>query len=141
MATKRRRRLPIDRRTTTPSSAPRDRRARPRFSSATAVAVEAMRTGVVPAVPGRGRRTETEIPNEDDTLRVGDPDESALSIEYVGEDAPGGSSPTPDQNNVDDIGRAYGLQEEDGAALRSGAEVLGDRDRHRPELTPRRRRV
>ena len=139
MGTKGRRRLPVDRRTTE-SAGPRDRRARPRFSSATAVAVEALRTGVVPAMPSRGRRAPTEIPQEDDTLRVGDPDESALSVEYVGEDAPGGSSPTPDQNNVDDIGRAYGLQEEDAAALRSAAEVLGRRDRHRSELTPPRRR-
>ena len=139
MVTKgRRRRLPVDRRTSEPSETPRDRRARPRFSSATAVAAEALRTGVVPATP-RGRR-EVEIPHEDDTLRVGDPDESPLAVEFVGDDAPGGSSPTPDQNNVDDIGRAYGLQEEDEAGLRSGAEVLGRRDRHRSELTPPRRR-
>jgi Family of unknown function (DUF6335) len=136
MGTKKRRRLPVDRRTT-PSPGLRDRRARPRFSSATAVAAEALRTGVVPAVR-RGRRTE--IPHEDDTLRMGDPDESALNNEYSGEDTPGGSSPTPDQNNVDEIGRAYGLQEEDAAALRSGAEVLARRDRHRPELRPPRRR-
>ena len=139
MVTKGRKRLPIDRRTT-PTPGPRDRRARPRFSSATAVAVEALRTGVVPGTPRRGRRPETEIPHEDETLRVGDPDESALANEYVGEDAPGGSSPTPDQNNVDEIGRAYGLQEEDAAGLRSGEEVLGKRDRHRTELTPPRRR-
>jgi hypothetical protein len=53
---------------------------------------------------------------------------------YVGEETPGGSTPTPDQNGVDDIGRAYGLQEEDSGALRSAAEVLGRRDRHRDEL-------
>src|SRR5687767_3472920 len=139
MATKGRR-LPVDRRTTTPTAGPRDRRARTRFSSATAVAAEALRTGVVPAVRRRGRRTTEEIPSEDETLQVGDPDESALAVEYSGEDAPGGSSPTPDQNNVDDIGRAYGLQEEDVAGLRSGAEVLGRRDRRRSELRPPRRR-
>ena len=138
MVTKRSSRLPVDRRTTTPSESPRDRRARPRFTSATAVAAEAMRTGVVPGVPGRGRRTE--IPHEDETLRMGDPDESALNNEFGGEDTPGGSSPTPDQNNVDEIGRAYGLQEEDASVLRSGAEVLSRRDRHRPELRPPRRR-
>jgi hypothetical protein len=137
---KKRRRLPIDRRRTTPAAGPRDRRARPRFSSATAVAAEALRTGVVPAVPRRGRRGGAEIPHEDDTLRMGDPDESALNNEFGGEDTPGGSSPTPDQNNVDEIGRAYGLQEEDVAGLRSGAEVLSRRDRRRPELTPPRRR-
>jgi hypothetical protein len=40
---------------------------------------------------------------------------------------------------VDDIGRAYGLQEEDTGALRSGAEVLARRDRHRIELQPPRK--
>jgi hypothetical protein len=54
----------------------------------------------------------------------------------VGEETPGGSTPTPDQNGVDEIGRAYGLQEEDSGALRSAAEVLGRRDRHRDELQP-----
>jgi hypothetical protein len=59
-----------------------------------------------------------------------------MANEYVGEETPGGSSPTPDQNVVDEIGRAYGLQEEDSGALRSGAEVLTRRDRHRQELQP-----
>ena len=69
-------------------------------------------------------------------MLVGDPDDDGLANEYVGEDLPGGSTPTPDQSNVDEIGRAYGLQEEDSGALRSGAEVLTRRDRHRQELRP-----
>jgi hypothetical protein len=124
---------------TAKSSGPRDRRARPRYSSATAVAAEALRTGIVPGV--RARNRQTEIPSEDETIRVGDPDDRSLANEYVGEDTPGGSSPTPDQNSVDDIGRVYGLQEEDAGPLRSGAEVLTRRDRHRTELTPPRRRL
>jgi hypothetical protein len=136
MGTTRRRRLPADQRTGK-SGEPRDRRARPRYSSATAVAAEALRTGVIPAVR---RRTRPEIPREDDTIRVGDPDDRSLANEYVGEDTPGGTSPTPDQNSVDDIGRAYGLQEEDAGPLRSAAEVLDRRDKRRPELTPPRRR-
>jgi hypothetical protein len=67
-------------------------------------------------------------------LLVGDPDDDSLANEYVGEDTPGGSSPTPDQNNVDEIGRAYGLQDEDTGSLRSAEEVLKRRDRRRPEL-------
>jgi hypothetical protein len=132
----RRRKLPGDLRTEA-SKGPRDRRARPRYSSATAVAAEALRTGVIPAVRAR---TRAEIPREDETIRVGDPDDRSLANEYVGEDTPGGTSPTPDQNSVDDIGRAYGLQEEDAGPLRSAAEVLNRRDRRRPELTPPRRR-
>lgn len=129
---------PLDQRAKA-SPEPRDRRARPRYTSATAVAAEALRTGIVPAVRRHGRE-EPEIPREDETIRVGDPDDRSLANEYVGEDTPGGTSPTPDQNSVDDIGRAYGLQEEDAGTLRTAAEVLNRRDKHRPELTPPRRR-
>ena len=103
------------------------------LASATAVAAEAMRTGIV---PGRAARRHPETPREDEPLLLGDPDDSILANEYVGEDTPGGTTPTPDQNGVDEIGRAYGLQEEDSGALRSAAEVLGRRDRHRIELQP-----
>jgi hypothetical protein len=101
------------------------------------VALEALRTGLSPATPSARRREE--IPHESDAILVGDPDDHALENEYVGEDTPGASTPTPDQNGVDAIGRAYGLQEEDCGALRSGAEVLKRRDRRRSELTAPRR--
>ena len=104
--------------------------------SPTAVAAEALRTGIIPA---SGRRSPQSIPHEDDTIRVGDPDDDSLANEYVGADTPGGSSPTPDQSGIDDIGRVYGLQDEDTGSLRSGAEVLTRRDRHRPELKAPRR--
>jgi len=106
-----------------------------RAVSPTAVAAEALQTGIL-----RGAvRRRWQIPREDETILVGDPDDSTLANEYVGEDTPGGSTSTPDQSNVDDIGRAYGLQEEDTGALRSAAEVLSRRDRHRSELRPFRR--
>lgn len=101
------------------------------LASATAVAAEALRTGVIPLLAGRRRE---EIPHESQRIRVGDPDDRDLANEYVGEETPGGTTSTPDQNSVDDIGRAYGLQEEDTGALRSAAEVLARRDRHRQEL-------
>lgn len=97
------------------------------------MALEALRTGVVPV---RARPVREQIPHEDATIRVGDPDDSALGNEYVGDETPGGSASTPDQNGVDEIGRAYGLQEEDTGALQSVGEVLRRRDRHRSELTP-----
>lgn len=103
--------------------------------SATAVAAEALQTGVLPFAT----RQREEIPREDETIRVGDPDDDSLANEYVGEETPGGSASTPDQNNVDEIGRAYGLQEEDTGALRCAAEVLARRDRHRQELQPPRK--
>ncbi len=103
--------------------------ATPRNDSPTAVAAEALRTGVLPRVLRR-----LEIPHEDETIRVGDPDDRSLANEYVGEETPGGTTSTPDQSNVDEIGRVYGLQEEDSGALRSAAEVLERRDRRRQEL-------
>ena len=108
---------------------------RPEFVSApssTAVAAEAMRTGVIPLEAGGPRE---EIPGEDANIRVGDPDDSVMDNEYVGDETPGGSSPTPDQNDVDEIGTAYGLQEEDaGGPLRGAAEILEKRDRHRATM-------
>jgi len=99
--------------------------------SPTAVAAEALRTGVMPVV-----WDERKIPGEDETIRVGDPDDDTLANEYVGEDTPGGSTPTPDQNDVDEIGRVYGLQDEDSGSLRSAGEILTRRDRYRSELRP-----
>ena len=104
------------------------------LSSGTAVAAEALRTGVLP-----GRRPKNRISHEDETMRAGDPDDDGLANEYVGEDIPGGSTPTPDQNEVDEIGRAYGVQDEDGGSLRTSSEVLARRDKRRVELRPPRR--
>jgi hypothetical protein len=101
--------------------------------SATAVAAEALRSGIVPnAVPRRPG--DDAIPGEGERIRAGDPDDEALSNEYVGEDVPGGSTPTPDQGNVDDIGRAYGLQDEDSGELHTSAELMASRDRRRRGL-------
>jgi hypothetical protein len=107
-----------------------------RPSCATEVAAEALRTGVVPYMGRSAPRHE--IPHGD-TIRVGDPDDRALANEYAGEETPGGSATTPDQNDVDAIGRAYGLQEEDAGSLRCASEILSRRDRRRSELRPPRR--
>jgi hypothetical protein len=114
---------------------PVDGKAERHLASPTAVAAESLRSGVRPG----GMRRRERIPHEDETIRVGDPDDDSLANEYVGEDLPGGSTPTPDQSNVDEIGRAYGLQEEDDGSLRTSSEVLERRDRHRSELRPPRR--
>jgi hypothetical protein len=109
--------------------------------SATAVAAEAQLTGVIPLEAQHRHSGEMEIPGEDDVLRVGDPDDRPTDNAFVGDDTPGGDSPTPDQNQVDDIGRAYGVQEEDAGALRTSSEILDRRDQRRgyldvPEPTP-----
>jgi hypothetical protein len=101
--------------------------------SGTAVAAAALRTGVSPS---QRRRKGPLNAREDETIRFGDPDDDPLANEYVGDETPGGSAPTPDQSVIDEIGRAYGLQEEDVGDLRSAAEILARRDRHRAELRP-----
>ncbi|MFO7302693.1 MAG: DUF6335 family protein [Acidobacteriota bacterium] len=53
----------------------------------------------------------------------------------VGDEAPGGDNPTPDQDRVDDIGRALGVTYDDNEELRS-ADKIAERDRRRWELDP-----
>jgi hypothetical protein len=68
-------------------------------------------------------------------LTSGDIDADWESAESVGDEAPGGDNPTPDQDVVDDIGRALGVEYEDDEELQGGAEIK-ERDRHRWELDP-----
>ena len=100
--------------------------------SATAIAAEALSTGVRP--PAVAASPEDDVPREGDLLRVGDQEVDPLQNAYVGDEAPGGDMPTPDQDLVDEIGRAYGVQEADSGALRPSAELLDERDRRRAEL-------
>jgi hypothetical protein len=97
--------------------------------SATSVAAEALRSGVLPR--GTSRRDEQLPGDEANAIRVGDPDVSPLGNEYSGEETPGSSTPTPDQSVVDEIGRAYGVEEGATGALRSSSELLDRRDRRR----------
>ncbi len=53
----------------------------------------------------------------------------------VGEESVGGGNPTPDQNVVDELGNAMGLNYEEGEPLHS-EEKLASRDEHRWELNP-----
>jgi hypothetical protein len=68
-------------------------------------------------------------------ITAGDVDADWESAETVGDEAPGGDNPTPDQDVVDDIGRALGVEYEDDEELQGGAEI-SDRDKHRWELDP-----
>ena len=65
----------------------------------------------------------------------GDPDVDSVDAFFTGEEAPGGDNPTPDQDIVDDIGKALGVQYEDNEELKSG-DKLAERDKHRWELDP-----
>ena len=68
-------------------------------------------------------------------LTSGDVDADWESAETIGDEAPGGDNPTPDQDVVDDIGRALGVEYEDDEELQGGAEIK-ERDRRRWELDP-----
>ncbi len=68
-------------------------------------------------------------------LTSGDVDADWESAETTGDEAPGGDNPTPDQDVVDEIGRALGVEYEDDEELQGGAEI-SDRDKHRWELDP-----
>jgi hypothetical protein len=65
----------------------------------------------------------------------GDIDADWESAYSVGDEAPGGDNPTPDQDIVDDIGKALGVQYEDNEELK-GEKKISDRDRKRWELDP-----
>jgi hypothetical protein len=77
----------------------------------------------------------SKITSASPALTSGDVDADWESAEAVGDEAPGGDNPTPDQDVVDDIGRALGVEYEDDEELQGGAEI-SDRDRHRWELDP-----
>jgi hypothetical protein len=68
-------------------------------------------------------------------LTGGDVDARWDDAYAVGDEAPGGDNPTPDQDRVDDIGRALGVTYEDNEELRSSDKVA-ERDKHRWELDP-----
>jgi hypothetical protein len=68
-------------------------------------------------------------------LTGGDVDADWQSAESVGDEAPGGDNPTPDQDVVDEIGRSLGVEYADDEELQGGAEI-SERDHHRWELDP-----
>lgn len=68
-------------------------------------------------------------------LTGGDVDADWEDAYAVGDEAPGGDNPTPDQDRVDDIGKALGVQYNDNEELK-GSEKIIERDRHRWELDP-----
>lgn len=68
-------------------------------------------------------------------LTAGDPDADIEDVNFVGEEAVGGGNPTPDQDRVDEIGQAVGLEYQDDEPLHT-TDKVEERDRHRWELDP-----
>jgi len=98
-------------------------------SSLTAVAADAMRSGVTPF-----EQRDEQIPGEDLAIQAGDPDADPLENEYVGDETPGGTNSTPDHNDVDAIGAVYGIPEPEGE-LQLGADLISPRDENRWETS------
>ncbi|HNP30944.1 MAG TPA: DUF6335 family protein [Nitrospirales bacterium] len=78
-------------------------------------------------------RTRKDVREKHLILSGGDPD-AILDTGSYGDETVGGSNPTPDQDNVDELGAAVGLTFEDSEEL-GGAKVY-DRDIYRWELDP-----
>ncbi len=68
-------------------------------------------------------------------ITAGDVDADWEGAYANGDEAPGGDNPTPDQDRVDDIGKALGIEYEDTEELKA-ADKITERDHHRWELDP-----
>ena len=68
-------------------------------------------------------------------ITAGDVDADWQLAYSSGDEAPGGDNPTPDQDVVDEIGEALGVQYDDDEELK-GAAKIEERDKHRWELDP-----
>ena len=68
---------------------------------------------------------------------AGDVDADWQRAESSGEEAAGGSVSTPDQDRVDEIGHALGVEQPSQAPLRTSGEILGDRDQRYWDLERR----
>lgn len=68
-------------------------------------------------------------------ITAGDVDANWEAAETVGDEAPGGDNPTPDQDVVDEIGKALGVEYDDDEELQGGDEIAA-RDHDRWELDP-----
>jgi hypothetical protein len=80
--------------------------------------------------------TETPVgqPGTGPRLSGGDVDADWSRADAVGEEAVGGSVATPDQDMVDEIGRALGVEQESEAEVTTSEEILRRRDRLRWHL-------
>ena len=67
-------------------------------------------------------------------LTGGDVDADWQNATAAGDEAVGGSTATPDQDVVDELGEALGVPQAPDAELQPVAEILAERDRHRWRL-------
>jgi hypothetical protein len=68
------------------------------------------------------------------SLTGGDLDADWTRAHISGEEAVGGTVATPDQDVVDELGRALGVEQASDAEVRTADEILQERDRRRWDL-------
>jgi hypothetical protein len=81
------------------------------------------------------RHAKKEHTESSPALTGGDVDADWEEAYAVGDEAPGGDNPTPDQDIVDEIGAALGVTYQDDEELKAADKII-ERDRHRWELDP-----
>jgi Family of unknown function (DUF6335) len=82
----------------------------------------------------RQRQLEEHLQEHTDTgpeLTAGDVDADWERASSVGEEAPGGTVATPDQDVVDEINKAWGVPRAPDEEVRTSGEILDARDRKR----------
>jgi len=92
----------------------------------------------IPDVSAGSRKLAERLKNDplaDPVVTGGDLDANFESAQFSGDEAAVSSMPTPDQNDVDNIGRAMGVTYEENEELKAG-EKERSRDKHRWELDP-----
>jgi hypothetical protein len=81
------------------------------------------------------REARRDHPEVNPDITGGDVDADWASAYDAGDEAPGGDNPTPDQDRVDDIGKALGVQYDDNEELKA-SDKIAERDKRRWELDP-----
>lgn len=117
----------VDRRPPPPAGAANDDLQGPPARETTVIRTDRERA----AAQERRRHTATSP-----AMTGGDTDADWTRAAHVGEEAVGGTVATPDQNVVDDLGRALGVPQAPDAEFRPSAEILEGRDRRRWEQEP-----
>lgn len=100
-------------------------------------AAEAVRMGVEDRSTGLGATVDAASDRmaSGQPTTGGDPDAMQEQAKVVGEEAIGGTTPTPDQNNVDDIAAAVGIDPQPEQPLEV-TDTMHERDDQRFELDP-----
>jgi uncharacterized protein DUF6335 len=92
----------------------------------------------IPDVSAGSRKLAERLKNDplaDPVVTGGDLDAQVESAQFSGDESPVSSMTTPEDNDVETIGRAMGVTYQENEELRAG-EKERDRDKHRWELDP-----